>query len=125
MTAIIKTGIDMIEIERVGDSIQQHGVRFLNRIFTPMELEDCKGNVNSLAVRFAAKEAAAKTLGCGIGKVSWKDIEVIRNSNRQPELALHGAAAELAKLMRLTFWSISLSHTKQNAIAVVIASGED
>lgn len=124
MTTIIETGVDMIEIERVSDSIQHHGVRFLNRIFTPMELEDCQGNVNSLAVRFAAKEAAAKTLGCGIGKVSWKDIEVIRNSNRQPELALHGTAAEMAKSMRLTIWSISLSHTDQNAIAIVIASGE-
>jgi holo-[acyl-carrier protein] synthase len=125
MTAIIKTGIDIIEIKRVSEVIKRQGDRFLNRIFTPVELEDCKGNVNSLAVRFAAKEAAAKALGCGIGRVSWKDIEVIRNSDHQPDLALHGAVVELAKEMKLSNWSVSLSHTNQNAIAVVIASGED
>ena len=125
MTSRFRSGIDLIEIERVEDSIKRHGDRFLNRIFTSQELIDCEGNTHSLSARFAAKEAAAKALGCGIGEVSWQDIEVIRNSDRQPGLLLHGVAQDLAKKLKLTIWSLSLSHTHQNAIALVIASGDD
>jgi holo-[acyl-carrier protein] synthase len=64
-------------------------------------------------------------MGCGIGQVSWLDIEVTRNSDHQPELQLHGSARVLAKKLKLTNWSVSLSHTRQNAIAMVIASGEN
>ena len=125
MAAIIRSGIDLVEIGRLEDSITRHGERFLNRIFTPQEQADCGGKVESLAARFAAKEAASKALGCGIGQVSWLDIEVTRNSDRQPELNLHGAAQVLAKKLKLTIWSVSLSHTRQNAIAMVIAIGEN
>jgi holo-[acyl-carrier protein] synthase len=125
MAPMIRSGIDIIEIERVENGINRYGVRFLKRIFTPQELLDCAGNVASLSARFAAKEAAAKALGCGIGKVSWLDVEVQRTSNHQPELVLHGAAKDLAKKLKLTVWSVSLSHTRQNAIAMVIALGED
>jgi holo-[acyl-carrier protein] synthase len=125
MTIIIRSGIDLIEIDRVQDSIRRYGDRFLTRIFTLRELSDCAGNVQSLSARFSAKEAAAKALGCGIGKVSWQEIEVVRNSDNQPELVLHGVAQELAKKLKLTTWSVSLSHTHHNAIAAVIASGEN
>lgn len=125
MTAIIRSGIDIIEIDRLENSIKRHGERFLKRIFTAQELADCGGNVESLSARFAAKEAASKALGCGIGQVSWHEIEVQRNSDHQPELVLHGAAQALAKKLKLTIWSVSLSHTHQNAIAMVIASGDD
>jgi holo-[acyl-carrier protein] synthase len=125
MVAIIRFGVDMVEIDRLKNSIDQHGERFLKRIFTSQEQVDCGGNVESLAARFAAKEAASKALGCGIGQVSWLDIEVTRNSDHQPELNLRGAAQVLAKKLKLTTWSISLSHTRQNAIAMVIASGEN
>jgi len=125
MTPIIRSGIDLIEIERLQAIMDRHGDRFLSRIFTPRELADCDGKTQSLSARFAAKEAAAKALGCGIGKVSWQDIEIVRNSDRQPELFLHGPAQELAKILKLTNWSVSLSHTFQNAIAIVIANGEN
>jgi holo-[acyl-carrier protein] synthase len=125
MTALIRSGIDIIEIDRLKNSINRHGERFLKRIFTSQEQADCGGNVESFAARFAAKEAASKALGCGIGQVSWLEIEITRNSDHQPEIKLHGAALELAKKLKLTNWSVSLSHTKQNAIASVIASGDD
>lgn len=125
MTHIIRSGIDLIDIERVEKSISRFGDRFLNRIFTQQELADCEGNIASLAARFSAKEAAAKALGCGIGVVSWQEIEVIRNSSNQPELVLHGEAQKLAKKLKLTTWSVSLSHTNQNSIACVVAIGEN
>jgi holo-[acyl-carrier protein] synthase len=125
MTAIIRSGIDMIEINRLEKSINRHGERFLKRIFTEQEQADCGGKVESLAARFAAKEAASKALGCGIGQITWLEIEVTRNSDHQPELNFHGAAQMLAKKLKLTIWSVSLSHTRQYAIAMVIASGEN
>ena len=125
MVSIIRSGIDIVEIDRLEKSINRHAERFLKRIFTTQELADCGGKVESLAARFAAKEAASKALGCGIGQVSWLEIEITRNSDHQPELILHGAAQMLAKKLKLTVWSVSLSHTRQNAIAMVIASGEN
>jgi len=125
MVTIIRSGIDIVEVDRLKNSINRHGERFLKRIFTAQEQADCGGKVESLAARFAAKEAASKALGCGIGQVSWLEIEVTRNSDHQPELNLHGAAQMLAKKLKLTIWSVSLSHTRQNAIAIVIASGEN
>ncbi len=115
----------MVEIDRLEKSIDQHGELFLKRIFTAQELADCGGKAESLAARFAAKEAASKALGCGIGQVSWLEIEVTRNPDHQPELNLFGAAQVLAKKLKLTTWSISLSHTSQYAVAMVIASGEN
>jgi len=125
MVAIIRSGIDIVEIDRLEAIIKRRGERFLNRIFTAQEQADCGGKSESLAARFAAKEAASKALGCGIGQVSWLDIEVTRNSDHQPELKLHGAAQVLAKKLKLTIWSVSLSHTRYNAIAMVIANGEN
>jgi holo-[acyl-carrier protein] synthase len=115
----------MIEIERVRQAIQRHGERFLRRIFTAGELAETAGNPASLAARFAAKEAAAKALGTGIGPVSWQEIEVSRGPARQPILHLSGAAARLAADQGLTIWSISLSHTQTHAVAMVVATGPE
>lgn len=117
----LSTGIDLIEIERVRSVIESHGERFLNRVFTARELEVLGGNVESLAGRFAAKEAAAKALGCGIGDVAWKEIEILRGDVGQPELILHGQADVLAKKLGLANWSVSLSHSQSHAIAIVVA----
>ena len=116
-------GVDLIEIHRIQEAIDRYGQSFLNRIYTPEEIALFGNNPASLAVRFAAKEAVAKALGTGIGKVCWKDIEVLRNSVQQPTLHLHGAAQELATAQGLSQWSISLSHTKMHAIAMVVAIG--
>jgi holo-[acyl-carrier protein] synthase len=120
---MLSTGIDLLEIPRLQDAIERHGNRLLQRVFTPGELADCKGNVASLAARFAAKEAASKALGTGIGPVTWREIEIVRGPERQPLLKLHGAAAAKAEELGLREWSVSLSHTQTQAIAMVVGMG--
>jgi holo-[acyl-carrier protein] synthase len=114
------TGIDLIEIERVASAIERNGERFLMRIFTPHELADCAGRSESLAARWAAKEAVAKALGCGIGDVGFQEIEIQRTQSVAPELHLYGAALRLAEERGLNSWSISLSHSQDHAIAMVV-----
>jgi holo-[acyl-carrier protein] synthase len=113
-------GVDMIETERVAQSISRFGERFLKRVYTERELTYCQGRVSSLAARWAAKEATAKALGTGIGDVSWQEIEIISQTNQQPLLQLHGAASALAEQLGLAEFAVSLSHTKDYAIAFVI-----
>lgn len=119
----LATGVDLIEVERIASAVERHGERFLRRIFTSRELSLVHGRAESLAARFAAKEAVAKTLGVGIGEVSWLDVEVLSGPNRQPELHLHGNAARIASEQGLDKWAISLSHSKEFAIAMVTAIG--
>ncbi len=119
----LKSGVDLIEIARIEGSIINHGDLFLSRIFTPRELAEVGENASSLAARFAAKEAVSKALGVGIGDVGWKDIEVLRGQNGEPTLVLHASAQELAAKLGLTTWSLSLSHSKNYAIAMVVALG--
>jgi len=123
VTGKLSSGVDLVEIERLQETIDRHGERFLTRVFTPLELAEAGKSPASLAARFAAKEAVAKALGCGIGAVTWREIEVRRNAARRPELVLHGAAADLAQKQGLIHWSLSLSHTHSMAIALVVASG--
>ena len=113
-------GVDIIEIERVAQSIENFGDRFLKRIYTEQELAYCQGQAGSLAARWAAKEATAKALGTGIGDVSWQEIEVIGEGNGRPTLRLHGAAADLAARLGISEFAISLSHTKDYAVAFVL-----
>ncbi len=120
MPVKLVTGVDMIEVDRVREAIAQRGERFLNRIYTARELSENNGNVESLAGRFAAKEAVAKALGCGIGDVSWQEVEIVRNEAGAPELVLYGMANSRSREMGLVSWSISLSHTKYHAVAIAI-----
>ena len=119
----LSTGIDLIEIERIASAIERHGDRFLNRIFTARELADCNGRAESLAARFAAKEATAKALGTGFGEIAWDEVEIQRAENGAPTLVLYGKAAKLAEKEKLTTWSVSLSHTQSHAIAMVVSIG--
>jgi holo-[acyl-carrier protein] synthase len=112
-----------MEIGRIEDAIARHGDQFLNRVYTSGELTYCANNKASLAARFAAKEAVSKALGCGIGDVGWKEIEVVGDENKAPQLVLHGAAEKLAREQGLHSWSLSLSHTHEHAIAFVVAVG--
>jgi holo-[acyl-carrier protein] synthase len=125
---ILGVGTDMIEINRIERSIQQFGDRFLNRIFTPEEIAYCqikkKHAAESFAARFAAKEAGAKALGTGISRgVTWKEIEVRRRPGERPTLHFSGRALNLAKRMGITGLSLSLTHSRDHALAVVIAEG--
>ena len=121
---ILRTGIDLVEIARIRAAIERHGERFSRRIFTPAELAYCAGRVESLAVRFAAKEAVSKALGTGIGPVSWQEIEIRGGEYEAPAIILHERAERIAKELRLTTWSVSLSHSETHAIALVVAMGE-
>jgi len=121
----LATGIDMVEIERFEGAVARHGDHFLERVFTSRELAEAGDRPASLAARFAAKEAVTKALGCGIGPVTWHEIEILRDKRKAPVLQLHGRAHKLAVGSGLATWSISLSHTHSHAIAMVVAMGTD
>lgn len=121
---MLRTGVDLIEVERVEKSIARYGDRFLKRIFTPSELTYGAGRVHSLAARFAAKEAVSKLLGLGIQHrdgVDWLEIEVISSENGDPRLVLYGRAQKRARELGLEEIALSLSHTHEHAIAFVVA----
>ncbi len=121
---VLRTGIDLIEMERL-DTLEP-GVkrRFLDRVFTPAEQELAGESTVFLAGRFAAKEAVAKALGCGIGVVGWKDIEILRGKLGEPVLILAGNALRLSTGLGITQWSISISHARIYAVAVAVGIGE-
>lgn len=116
----LRVGVDMIEAERVADTVDRFGARFLDRVFTPAEQEYCGSNHASLAARWAAKEAVAKALGCGIGDVTWREIEVLSDERGAPHLELTGDARRLADECGLHHWSLSISHSRTHAIAFVV-----
>jgi holo-[acyl-carrier protein] synthase len=123
---IVGLGTDMIEIGRIERSLEQFGERFLDRIFTPSEIAYCqrkkKHAAESFAARFAAKEAGAKALGTGISRgVTWKEIEVRREPSGKPTLHLTGRARELADQIGIARLSLSLTHSRDLALAVVVA----
>ena len=113
-------GVDMIEVERIAGVIARKGDRFLQRVYTAQELAHCAGRVPSLAARWAAKEAVGKAFGTGIGDVAFREIEVVCDSRGQPTIVLHGEAAQLARRLDWRRIALSLSHTRQHAIAFVV-----
>src|SRR5436190_19971409 len=117
-------GIDVIQNERIRDSIQRFGDRFINRIYTEREIEYCKKCAQPdihYAARFAAKEAAFKALGTGwAAGVKWKDVGVGRRASGKPELHLYGEALAVATEMRATRFHVSLTHDQLISSAVVI-----
>jgi len=119
---MLRVGIDLVEIKRIAVVMDKYGERFTRRVFTDRELAICHHRPERFATRFAAKEAVSKALGCGIGRVSWREIEVVTDASGRPELMLHGSAAELAAELGLGEWAVSLSHTAEQAIALVVAT---
>jgi len=121
---IVGTGIDLIEIERIQQSVDRYGNRFLDRIYTPGEKAYClskKQSAESFAARFAAKEAGAKALGTGISRgVSWQEIEVVRAPGGRPQLRFHGRAAGFAARLGATRAALSHTHSRALAMASVI-----
>jgi holo-[acyl-carrier protein] synthase len=120
---MLYSGVDLVEIARIWAAIVRHRERFLTRVFTEREIAQCHERAESLAARFAAKEATAKALGTGIWRhnVSWTDIEVVRLDHGAPILHLHNAALQRARLLGWTTWTVSLSHDRDRAIAFVVA----
>lgn len=123
---ILGLGTDMIEIARVEHSLKRFGDTFVRRIYTTAEIAYCqqkkRTSAESFAARFAAKEAAAKALGTGISRgVTWTEIEVLRLPGQRPTLHLSGRAAQIAARLGIRHLSVSLSHTRELAVAIVIA----
>jgi holo-[acyl-carrier protein] synthase len=113
-------GIDIIEIRRIDDAIKHWGEHFLRRIYTNKELSLYGSNLESLAVRFAGKEAAIKALSVPENNLSWKDIEILAERNGRPAVTLYGQALIQARGFGLEGLEISLSHSRENAIAFVV-----
>jgi holo-[acyl-carrier protein] synthase len=121
---VLKTGVDIIEINRVQKVLDRYGDHFLRRVFTTEEVTECRGRTDALAARFAAKEATTKALGTGIGPISWREVETLHKRSGEPYIVLRGRALQLANSLGLTHWAISLSHSRDNAIAVVVVTGD-
>ncbi len=117
----VAVGVDLIERERIVATHARFGERFLQRVFTDLELTQAGGNVARLAGRFAAKEACAKALGTGIGQVAWREIEIVRQDGGKPIVRLSGAAAKRAAALHLVAFDVSISDTHTHALAVVVA----
>ena len=123
---IVGIGSDLIEIARIERSLERFGERFLARVYTPGEIAYCRrkrhNSAESFAARFAAKEAGAKALGTGISRgVSWPEFEVVRERGGRPQLRLHGRAAEIAARLGIGSLHLTLTHSRELALAFVVA----
>ena len=114
------TGVDIVEIDRIESAITKWSGRFLRRVYTEQEIEVCRGWIPALAVRFAGKEAVMKALGTGAKGVSWREIEILPDSRGKPLVYLHDRAQARARELNLGELAISLSHSKEYAIASVV-----
>ena len=122
---ILRTGVDLIEIDRVEEVMRRHGSRYIDRIYTRAEQEQSLRNTQYLAGRFAAKEAVAKALGTGIGEVGWLEIEILGDEQHAPTLSLNGAAKKRSTTLGLVDWSVSISHSMTHAVAIAVAIGSE
>ena len=113
-------GVDLIEVARIERAIQRWGDRFLQRIYTGNELQLCRQKSWRLASRFAGKEAVMKALGTGADGVGWREVEILAESSGQPLVHLHGRAQSRADALGLDKLAISLSDSKEYAIAFVV-----
>jgi holo-[acyl-carrier protein] synthase len=121
---IIGTGVDLAEVDRIRASIERFGSRFVNRVFTPLEIAYVERKANRFeryAARFAAKEAGMKAIGTGWRHgITWHDFEVANEPSGRPTLRLTGRAAEYAQKLGVRRISLSLTHTAATGLAYVI-----
>ncbi|MDX1980173.1 MAG: holo-ACP synthase [Bryobacteraceae bacterium] len=121
---IAGTGIDVCEVDRMREAIQRHGRRFIERVFTAGEIAYVESKHNRFeryAARFAAKEAGMKAIGTGWRRgVRWQDFEVVNQPGGRPVLRLHGEAARIATGMEIRNVALSLTHTRDQAVAFVV-----
>lgn len=117
-------GVDLVEVARVADALDRHGERLLRRLFTGPEIADCerrRNRLESYAARFAAKEAMLKALGTGWGQgVRWVEMEVAAEPDGRPTLRISGKVEALAAARGVTDVVLSLTHTRDHALASVI-----
>ena len=121
---IVGVGADVFDVRRMARELDEGGASLRESLFTPGEIADCEGThapAQHYAARAAAKEAAAKALGVGLSSVAaWRDAEVGRDPHGRPALRLHGGLELTAARLGVTAFSLSLSHTAELAIAVVV-----
>jgi len=121
---IVGTGVDLAEVNRIGEAIERYGQRFLDRIYTAAEIAYVERKANRherYAARFAAKEAGMKAIGTGWRRgVRWKDFEVVNLASGRPTLQLHGVAAKVADALQVRHIALSLTHTAMQGMAIVI-----
>ncbi len=123
-------GVDIVEIERLRDSMEEAGVSLRDRVFTGTEIEYCEARKNarysSYAARFAAKEAVSKAFGTGIGGgIKWRDIEIVNDEAGRPGVRLTKRAYEKFKELKGIRVEVSLSHCKSYAVAYAIVEVKD
>jgi holo-[acyl-carrier protein] synthase len=125
--SVLGIGVDLVENERIQHSLDRFGERFLHRVFTAGEIEysqSMKYPARHFAARFAAKEAVSKAFGTGIGKaMGWKDIDVRRKPSGEPFVVLEGGAKNLAAARGVSAVWITLSHTENHAMAMIVLEG--
>ena len=117
----VAVGVDIIEVDRVRKVYEHHGERFLKRVFTDMEIRQCRGKVTRLAGRFAVKEAISKALGTGLHGVAWREMEVVQLRSGRPTVRLHGNAKKRAELLGLTAFDVSIADLQAFSIAIAVA----
>ncbi|HUE02816.1 MAG TPA: holo-[acyl-carrier-protein] synthase [Bryobacteraceae bacterium] len=121
---IVGTGVDLAEVPRIKASIERFGARFVERIYTPAEIDYVERKANRFeryAARFAAKEAGMKAIGTGWRRgVTWHDFEVANLRTGKPTLRLHGVAARIADKLGVRNVSLSITHTAELGMAHVI-----
>lgn len=120
---IVGSGVDLCEVPRIEQAIARYGDRFVERIFTPAEIAYANRKANRFerfAARFAAKEAGMKALGTGWHGVKWTDFEVTNLPSGRPTLRFHGNAAEFAAKLGVKNIALSMTHTREQAMALVI-----
>lgn len=121
---IAGTGIDVCEVDRMREAIERHGRRFIERVFTAGEIAYAESKHNRYeryAARFAAKEAGMKAIGTGWRRgVRWQDFEVLNQPGGRPVLRLHGEAERIASGMEIRNITLSLTHTRDQAMAFVV-----
>jgi holo-[acyl-carrier protein] synthase len=115
-------GTDIIEIARIRQAIERYGDRFLKRVFTPDELRIYGRHAHSLAASFASKEAVMKLLGTGNRGVAWREIETLYHASGKPLIRLNGRAKKQAEALGIKEIDVSLSHSRDNAIATAIGA---
>ena len=115
-------GVDIVEIGRIKEAVEHWGERFLKRVYTEAELAAYRNKPSSLAVRFACKEAVMKLLGTGRNDVRWREIETLSHSSGKPLVNLYGRARSKADELGIREIAVSLSHSKEYAVAYVSAA---
>jgi len=111
-------GIDIIKVERIRHSLERFGSRFSERVLTPAERRYVRDRPETMAGRWAAKEAVSKVLGLGVRGIGWKEIEIERLPTGQPAVRLHGRAERRAEQLGMERIAVSISHEADYAVAI-------